>query len=384
MSNMNQVRSFDAVSGVIVAEAGCILESLNNYLIPHGSMMPLDLGAKGSCHIGGNLASNAGGLRLLRYGSLHGSTLGLEVVLPDGTILNNLATLRKDNTGYDLKQLFIGSEGTLGIITAASILTPQLPKAVNVAFLGVKDYQAVQTVFRRARQELSEILSAFEFIDEESMRLVKIHASLRDPLSDSFPFYILIETHGSNKEHDDEKLSSLLEKLMEEEIVQDGVVAQDETQVTSLWKYREFIPEAVSKHGKTYKYDLSIPLPSLYQVVEKIRVHLESQGVFDPKSESGLIRAVTGYGHVGDGNLHLNVVASEVSPRVAAALEPYVYELTSSYQGSISAEHGLGFQKAEYLKYSKSPEMIKLMQITKKQYDPQGILNPYKYLPTLE
>ncbi|KAI0226502.1 D-lactate ferricytochrome c oxidoreductase [Massospora cicadina] len=418
LSNLNRVRSFDPVSGVIVAEAGCILESLNDYLKPRGFMMPLDLGAKGSCQLGGNLATNAGGLRLLRYGSLHGSTLGLEAVLPDGTILNNLATLRKDNTGYDLKQLLIGSEGTLGVITAAAILTPQLPKvtvergsarvgqgwfgfksepptgvaisdfnfekAVNVTFLGVNSYEAVQQVFVRARQQLSEILSAFEFIDNESMRLVKHHASLRDPLASSFPFYVLIETHGSNKDHDDEKLASLLEGLMEDGTVQDGVVAQDEKQVATFWSYRELVPEAVSKHGKAYKYDLSVPLPYLYQVVEKVRAHLESQALFDPKSGSGLIRAVTGYGHVGDGNLHLNVVASEVSPawHRHSSLMFMSSQVTASYQGSISAEHGVGLQKADYLGYSKSPELIRLMQATKLHYDPHKVLNPYKYLPT--
>lgn len=382
LANLNNVRSFEAVSGIIVAESGCILETLNHYLQPHGYIMPIDLGAKGSCQIGGNLATNAGGLRFLRYGSLHGSTLGLEVVLPDGTILDNLATLRKDNTGYDIKQLFIGSEGTIGVITAAAIVTPQAPKVVNVAFVGVESYEAVQKAFALTKQNLSEVLSAFEFIDDESMQLVKLHGGLRDPLSSSFPFYVLIETHGSNKDHDDEKLSSLLEILMEEDIVQDGVVAQDETQIQNLWKYREFVPEAVSKHGKTYKYDLSVPLPQLYNVVERTREHLIKQGVFDPNNQDqNLIRAVTGYGHVGDCNLHLNVVATEVSPRVAKTLEPFVYELTAEYNGSISAEHGLGLQKANYLKYSKSDTMISMMQKMKQSFDPEGIMNPYKFLP---
>jgi len=345
----------------------------------------LDLGAKGSCFIGGNLATNAGGLRLLRYGSLHGSTLGLEAVLPDGTVLNNLTTLRKDNTGYDLKQLFIGSEGTLGIITAAAIVTPQAPKAVNVAFLGVESYNAVQETFKRTKQHLSEILSAFEFIDDESMQLVKLHANLRDPLSSSFPFYVLIETHGSNKDHDDEKLSTLLEHLMKEGTIQDGVVAQDETQNRAFWKYREFIPEAVSKHGKAYKYDLSGPLPQLYQFVEKTRDHLTKLKVFDSnRRDKTLIKAVAGYGHVGDGNLHLNVVATEVSPRVTKSLEPFIYELTAEFKGSISAEHGLGLQKANYLHYSKTDAMIQTMKIVKHQFDPKGIMNPYKFLPQLK
>ena len=247
LTQLNKIRDFDPVSGILKCDAGVILETADTYLAEQGYIFPMDLGAKGSCHVGGIVATNAGGLRLLRYGSLHGTVLGLEVVLPNGEILNSMNALRKDNTGYDLKQMFIGSEGTIGVITGVSILTPPRPKAFNVSFLGVESYEAVQKVFVQAKQELSEILSAFEFMDLNSQKLAKHHLKdVAHPLEDEYPFYILIETSGSNKEHDDAKLEAFLEKAMEDGTVLDGVVAQDETELRNLWQWREMIPESLS------------------------------------------------------------------------------------------------------------------------------------------
>ncbi|KAG0254122.1 hypothetical protein BG011_005943 [Mortierella polycephala] len=379
-ANMSTIRSFDSMSGALVCDAGCILEVLDNYLAENGYIMPLDLGAKGSCHIGGNVATNAGGLRLLRYGSLHGTVLGLEVVLPDGTILDNLSTLRKDNTGYDLKQLFIGSEGTLGIITGVSIMAPKRSKAVNVALLGLSTFEQVQAAYKRSKDELSEILSAFEFFDQASIELVKKHlaAGNNDPLEAIHPFYVLIETSGSNKDHDDEKLSNYLEGLLTDEIVQDGVVAQDTTQFKNLWAIREGITEACAKTGSVYKYDLSIPVPVFYQMVEDMRARLDQQGVL---GQGKAVECVVGFGHIGDGNLHLNIPAKGYSEAITDIIEPYVYEWTAKYNGSISSEHGLGLFKSPHLHYSKSPSMIQLMKRVKTMMDPNGIMNPYKYLP---
>ncbi|KAF9197027.1 hypothetical protein BGZ50_002738 [Haplosporangium sp. Z 11] len=380
MSNMNSVRSFDPVSGALVCDAGCILEVLDKYLEQQGYIMPLDLGAKGSCHIGGNVSTNAGGLRLLRYGSLHGTVLGLEVVLPDGTILDNLSTLRKDNTGYDLKQLFIGSEGTLGIVTGVSILSPKRSKAINVALLGLNSFDNVQAAFKRSKDELSEILSAFEFWDKAAIKLVKDHllAGANDPLESLHPFYVLIETSGSNKDHDDAKLNQYLEGLMNDDVVQDGVVAQDATQIYNLWAIREGIPEACSKAGAVYKYDISMPVPVLYQAVEDMKNRLIQKNAM---GENKLFTSVIGYGHVGDGNLHLNVAAHEYTKEATDLIEPYIFEWTAKHAGSISAEHGLGISKNNHLHYSKSPSMIQLMKRFKQLIDPNGIMNPYKYLP---
>lgn len=191
MSRMNQVRDFDEVSGVLVADAGVILEAADHYLAERGYIFPLDLGAKGSCHIGGNVACNAGGLRLLRYGSLHGNVLGIEAVLPDGTIVDDLFKLRKNNTGYDLKQLFIGSEGTIGVITGISIQCPQRPKAQNVAFFGLESFEQCQQAFRNAKSHLSEILSAFEMMDNSAHTLVQRVTGNKRPLESEYPFTAL-------------------------------------------------------------------------------------------------------------------------------------------------------------------------------------------------
>ncbi|KAA1471563.1 FAD-binding domain-containing protein [Dentipellis sp. KUC8613] len=381
LGNMSKVRSFDPVSGALVADAGCILESLSEYIAPHNHIMPLDLGAKGSCQIGGNVATNAGGLRLLRYGTLHGSVLGLEVVLPDGTILNNLSTLRKDNTGYDLKQLFIGAEGTLGIITAVSIATPPAPQAINNVILALPSFENVLPVFKLAKQHLSEILSAFEFIDREAYDLAVKHGQGKGLAEDELEgaeCFVLLETSGGKKEHDEEKLNSLLEALMESDtpLINTGVLSQSPAQFAALWKLREGVTEAVSKEGKAYKYDISVPQASFKEVVDITREHLRKHGLLHEDA----VKHVIGYGHVGDGNLHLNVVAAAYSPEIEAALEPFVYELVASYNGSISAEHGLGAMKAHAIHYSKSGVAVDLMKRIKEVLDPRGIMNPGKVL----
>lgn len=368
-SRMNRIRSFDEASGVLVADAGVILEVADQYLAERDHLFPLDLGAKGSCHIGGNVATNAGGLRLLRYGSLHGNVLGLEAVLPDGTIVDSLSTLRKNNTGYDLKQLFIGSEGTLGIVTGVSILCPSRPKAVNVAYFGLESYDQVRQAFKEAKGRLSEILSAFELMDGRTQKLVHQTTGNKMPLEGEYPFYCLVETSGSEGEHDMAKLESFLEHIMSEGIVADGVLAQDETQLQALWAWREGITEALSHLGGTYKYDVSIPLPELYQVVEDCRERLTKLG-FVGDDDSFPVRAVVGYGHMGDANVHLNVSVRQYNKEVEKAIEPWVYEWIQKRNGSISAEHGLGLAKKEFIGYSQSDTMVKLMKQLKDLYDP--------------
>ncbi|RAL66428.1 hypothetical protein DID88_006119 [Monilinia fructigena] len=330
MSRMNQIRSFDEVSGTLVVDAGVVLETADNYLAERKHIFPLDLGAKGSCHIGGNVATNAGGLRLLRYGSLHGNVLGIEAVLPDGTIVDDLSKLRKNNTGYDLKQLFIGGEGTI-------------------------------EAFKEAKGQLSEILSAFELMDSYSQDLVQRVTKNKRPLEGEYPFYCLIETSGSNSEHDQEKLNNFLEHVMEKEIVSDGTLAENATQIKDLWSWREGIPECLGHWGGVYKYDLSIPLKELYQLVDDVREKI---------TEAGLI---------GD---YCRPPSSTRSydKRVEKVLEPFVYEWIAKRNGSISAEHGLGLAKKNYIGYSRSETMIGLMKQIKNLYDPNGIMNPYKYI----
>ncbi|GFR44054.1 hypothetical protein Agub_g5214 [Astrephomene gubernaculifera] len=406
---MNQIIEFDDVSGTLVAQAGCVLQALDEAVGQRGYMMPLDLGAKGSCHIGGNVSTNAGGLRLLRYGSLHGSVLGLQVVLPEplmagntaggsspdagGRILDLLRTLRKDNTGYDLKQLFIGAEGTLGLITAVAIQCAPRPPSVQVALLACPSFQAVTDTLRAARQRLGEVLSAVEFLDAScSVLACEQLEGVRNPLvaaegeqgaaavthgSEALsPFYMLVETHGSNQEHDLQKMEQFLEAVMAEGCVSDGTLAASEAQARAIWRLREGVPEALARKGAVYKYDVSLPTGVMYDMVTALRGRLEAAGF-----GSGAGVQVVGYGHIGDGNLHLNVSAPRYDTALLDLIEPYVYEFVARHRGSISAEHGIGLMKAAALPYSKSALAIELMRRIKGVVDPHGIMNPYKVLP---
>ncbi|CAK7334457.1 unnamed protein product [Dovyalis caffra] len=292
-------------------------------------------------------------------------------VLTNGDVLDMVGTLRKDNTGYDLKHLFIGSEGSLGIVTKVSILTPPKLSSVNIAFLACEDYPSCQKLLSEAKRKLGEVLSAFEFLDSHAMDLVLNHLEgVRNPLpSSAHNFYVLIETTGSDESYDREKLEAFLLRSMEAGLIADGVLAQDINQASSFWQIREGIPEALMRAGPVYKYDLSIPVEKMYNLVEEMRVRL------------GQSANVVGYGHLGDGNLHLNISAPRYDDTILAQIEPYVYEWTSKHRGSISAEHGLGLMKANKIFYSKSHETVQLMASIKKLLDPNGILNPYKVLP---
>ena len=228
-----------------------------------------------------------------------------------------------------------------------------------------------------AKQKLSEVLSSFEFFDRQSLDLVLKHAPhIKFPLECASDFNVLIETSGSNREHDQEKLETFLESLMENNSIVDGTIAQDVTQANAIWSIREGIPEACSKSGSVYKYDVSMPVPLLYQLVDDMRKRLTEKGILGRQ-----VNSVIGFGHVGDGNLHLNITAEKYSQEVMDAIEPFVYQWIQKVGGSISAEHGLGVMKREYITYSKSPEMVGAMRKIKTLFDPNSILNPYKYFP---
>lgn len=371
-SLMNQVIEFNSLSGILTCQAGCILENLELFVQKEGFTMPLDLGAKGSCHIGGNVATNAGGIRFLRYGSLHGSTLGVEAVLADGEIFDGLSSLRKDNTGYDLKQLLIGSEGTLGIITAVCILCPPKPRSVNLALLGCRSFQAVLDIYKFSKQKLGEILSAFELIDSECMKIQETYGGHVNPLQgETLPFYVVVETSGSNEDHDELKVSSFLEEVMGRGYVVDGTIASDSSKFQSMWSLREGIAASLMKAGVVYKYDLSFSIEGFYELVDVMREKLKGDALH-----------VCGYGHLGDGNLHLNVVGPTLSKEFLSLIEPYVFEWTSDRGGSISAEHGIGFKKRDAIHFSKTKKQIGIMQKVKSVFDPKGILNPYKTIPS--
>ncbi|XP_020293685.1 D-2-hydroxyglutarate dehydrogenase, mitochondrial [Pseudomyrmex gracilis] len=372
MKLMNKILDTNELAGVLTCEAGCVLQNLENHLATVNLMMPLDLGAKGSCLIGGCVSTNAGGIRLLRYGNLHGNVLGVEAVKANGDVVDALNTLKKNNTGYHLKHLFIGSEGTLGIVTKVAIQCPSLPKTVNVAFLGLESFDKVLKTYHLAKRELSEILSSCEMMDRLSMDVSVNNLDMKNPLTrkNGHEFYMLIETSGSNVAHDEEKLSSFLEKAINDNIIEDGTLTNEPTKVNNIWSLRERISEGVLRDGYVFKYDISLPFSHFYDVVEVLRKQIR-----DPR-----IVRISGYGHLGDGNIHIQVSIPTYYEDIAAQLEPFIFEYIAQHRGSVSAEHGIGFKKTKYLHMSKNASEIAMMYDLKKLMDPNGILNPYKVL----
>lgn len=379
LKKMNKVREFDPVSGAFKCDAGLVMRDAHQFLRDNDHIFPLDLPSRNSCQVGGVVSTNAGGLNLLRYGSLHGNVLGLEVVLPNGEIISNIDALRKDNTGYDLKQLFIGAEGTIGVITGVSILAAAKPKAFNNTFIGLESFDDVQNLFVKAKKELSEILSAFEFMDNGSIKCT-IEYLKDEPflLKNEHPFYVLIETSGSNQQHDHEKLINFIQGAIDEKLISDCKLAQNMDEYNKLWTWRKSVPAACNSYGGMYKYDMSLKLKDLYSVSDAVTKRLDAAGLIGDAPKP--IVASVGYGHVGDGNIHLNIAVREFTKEIENLLEPFVYEYIQSKKGSISAEHGIGFHKHGHLHYSRSDIEIRFMKDIKKHYDPNSILNPYKYV----
>ncbi|KAJ1963040.1 D-lactate ferricytochrome c oxidoreductase [Dipsacomyces acuminosporus] len=378
LRDMNKVRDIDAISGVVVADSGCILEDLDNYVQEFGYIVPIDLGAKKKCMIGGNVSTNAGGLRYLRYGSLHGNVLGLEVVLPDGRILDSLFTLKKDASGYDVKQLFIGAEGTLGVVTAVSISLAPKPKSTQLAILGLQDFAKIQRAFVLARQNLGEIVSAFEFWEKRCNELVVEYQGYDSLLATPHEFYVLIETRGSSLRHDAEKMDAYLDSLRSDSITKEARVIREANEIEQAWLFRSQMAEAHGKSGCMHVYDFSLPSKYQHQLLVAVKDHLRDCGVYGQPDSP--VKDVTIFGHIGDDNIHLQVVSREFGGVVEEAMEPWAYEWVGGHGGSVAAEHGLGKHKGEFLKYSKSPAVINAMKSIKQMLDPNEIMNPGKHI----
>lgn len=376
-NKMNKLHKIDTESSILSCQSGCILQNLDDNLSNYGLMMPLDLGSKGSCQIGGNIATNAGGIRMLRYGSIKGRVLGLEVVLADGTIIDtlNTAMVRKDNTGYDLKQIFIGSEGTLGFITGAAIWCAQKPQAINTTLIACAQnkFQCVIEVFKHAKKNLNEILSAFEFMDKESLQCVTQNLDLKNPFDNNTirdcEFYCLVETHGSNDDHDKAKLEAFFDTLTENNLCKNALLSESISQAKSIWDLRENIGRGLKRDGYVYKYDLSLPLNATYSLIDSLRDRLPRYNNF--------VRCV-GYGHAGDGNLHLNITSTKSNHELHHFLENFIMDWVKRHNGSFSAEHGIGLAKTKYMKQFKSNTNLQMMTQFKKLLDSNLILNPYK------
>ena len=466
---MNNIYNIDIYSGILTCDAGVILQSLHDYAHKHKYIFPLDVGSKGSCQIGGNVATNAGGQYFNRFGGLHSTVVGMEVVLPTGEVMNlnmqnssdivengsngssnvdttdggeqrqtnvstpttinyedhtntktnmnRYITHRKDNTGYDVKHLFIGSEGTLGIVTKVAIACPPAPSTKNVVILVCKSYENVLHVLQCAKVVLGEILSALELMDYDTLNFVHKHGHsggddggggsrlLHDILlqsnpsyniqqdseealplpssssssSTSRPVYLLVETQGSNIEHDIAKMNTFLEQLHDRSIITSGFLAQSLHQVNEMWSIRESCNPCVAKAGCVYKFDISIPVEEYMDITYEIESKLRTNDYC-----SNMDFTVCVWGHVSDGNAHINIVTPGQhikDGKLATIIDEIVYDSVIHRFGSISAEHGLGQSKNEVMGLYKERITLDVMQQIKDTFDPHGIMNPGKYLP---
>ena len=378
LRRLNRIRSLEAANYSLVAEAGCVLAQVQRAADEADRCFPLSLGSEGSCQIGGNLSTNAGGVSVLRYGMMRDLVLGLEVVLADGRVLPGLSALRKDNTGYDVRSLFLGAEGTLGVITAASLrLFPKI-RARATALAAVPEVRAAVELLSRLREASSDRVSSFELIPRIGIELTTRHiAGVSEPLDRPYPWYVLCELGASRAAAAlDAVLEETLGSALTEGLVLDAAVARSERQRAALWKLRESIPEAQRLEGAGLKHDISVPVGALAEFVTRA-----SQWV-SANVPDGLLVA---YGHVGDGNLHFNVSAAPGAQRerFLAREEPVrraIHDLVSEFGGSFSAEHGIGRLKVGELERYTSPVELALMRAVKRAFDPHGIMNPGKVL----
>jgi FAD/FMN-containing dehydrogenase len=376
---MNAVRALDGGNLTITVEAGCVLQSLQDVCEKAGFLFPLSLASEGSCTIGGNLGTNAGGTQVVRYGNTRELCLGLEVVTAQGEVWSGLTGLRKDNTGYDLRHLFIGSEGTLGVITAATMKLYPLPKSQLTALAAVPSLEAAVQLLGLAHQHLSAGLTGFEVMGQFALKLVVKHfPQQRVPFYESSPYCVVLEnSDNESDEHARGQFERLLEAAMEAGCVTDAVVAESMAQARALWHIRESIPLAQAQEGLNIKHDISIAVSRIPEFVAQ--------------ADAALAQAFPGirlvnYGHLGDGNLHYNVQAPEGQDAEKFLREQegpvngVVYALVDAYNGSISAEHGIGSLKREKLENHKSPVALGLMRSIKTALDPQNTFNPGRML----
>jgi FAD/FMN-containing dehydrogenase len=377
LERMKRIRSISPIDFAMVVEAGCILEDAKRAAEQSDCLLPITFGAQGSCRIGGNVATNAGGFNVLRYGMTRDLVLGLEVVLADGRIWNGLKVLRKDNRGYDLKQIFIGSEGTLGIVTAAALKLFPKPTQIETALVGLRSVEDAMALYARARRDCSDLLTAFELILRGGIEItMREAADFPDPLTRAYPVYVLIEISAGGLIDLSAMLLGFLDRVTD--LVEDGIVASTRAQAERLWLYREIMVERQGRGGRYLRTDVSVPISKLADFVAGALAALERSC---PEA-----LAVT-YGHVGDGNIHLNVVPPEgMAPEAVEHLfeqaEAQIFAVVDRYGGSISAEHGIGRVKQKAFLDRIDPVTLDLAAGIKDAFDPRHILSNGRILAT--
>lgn len=372
MERMNSIEEVDPISRTMTVQSGVILENIQLAAKENELLFPLNFGAKGSAQIGGCISTNAGGLRVLRFGMTRALILGLEVVLMDGTIINSLKKIVKDNSAYDLKQMFIGSEGTLGVVTKAVLKLIEAPKSRNSAFLAFDDYEKVVSFLKFIDKEMAGALSGFEVIWQKSYEVMTAPtAHNKPPIPHGYKYYVLVESLGSDQEKDREKLQSIVEQVILSDQAKDAVMAFTESDLDWFWKIREDVKVLAEQARYDQHFDVSAPINALGSYVdsveEKINALDEVVGAYP-------------FGHLADGNIHFIVAKNNKEEALKNQINDLVYNPLTELGGSVSAEHGIGLHKKRYLALCRSVEEIALMKRLKNSFDPEGLLNPGKVL----
>ncbi|MDB5596647.1 MAG: linked oxidase domain protein [Hyphomicrobiales bacterium] len=377
LKRMDKVRELDTASNTMVVEAGMTLLRVQEEADKADRLFPLSLASEGSCTIGGNLATNAGGTAVLAYGNARDLVTGLEIVLADGRVLTNLSKLKKDNTGYDLKHLFMGSEGTLGIITAAVLKLFPKPRSTETAFIGLTDPDKALALFTMAQKVAGGDVKTFELMPRIGIEFVLRHGpGTREPLSEPHDWYVLLELASQSEEGLPERMMALLESAMEDGLIDDAAVAASLDQRKDFWKLRELLSDVQKLEGGSIKHDVSVPVAQVPQFLREVKAVLDVQ--------MAGARPVP-FGHLGDGNIHYNI-SQPIGGDKQAFLDRWseandiVHGIVAQHQGSISAEHGIGLMKRDLLPGVKDPVAMEVMRAIKKTLDPKGILNPGKVL----
>jgi len=369
LERMQRIEAVDEVGRSMTVEAGAILQTVQERAVESGLLFPVDLGARGSCTIGGMLATNAGGFSVLRYGMMREQVLGLEAVLADGTVISSLGGYLKNNTGYDLKQLFVGSEGTLGVITRAVLRLEELPTARTCAMIAVRDFAQVTALLKHLDRAANGALCAFEVMWSEFFSLnTGGHSAHRSPFAEAWPFYLLVEWQGRDEHDLRERFEQALAVAFDDDLLTDAVIAQSLNEREALWAIREASEPEELFFDRTQGFDVSLAIRDMEAFVCRLKVDLAE---LDERA------TLLVFGHLADGNLHLTVGMHEPGPS-HAEVERVVYTCVQAFAGAVSAEHGIGLEKKVWLPISRQPAELDLMRLLKRTLDPRGILNPGK------
>ncbi len=366
LERMNAIEHIDAEAGTVTVQAGAVMQAVQEAAAEAGWSFAVDFGARGSANIGGAISTNAGGNSVVRYGMMREQVLGLEAVLADGTVISAMNEMLKNNSGYDLKQLFIGSEGTLGIVTRAVLRLRPQPRSVQTAFVALDSFADVSGLLRRLGVEFEGRLSAFEVMWRNFYHFMTVESGKHQAvLPADHPYYVLLESEGADPEREEERFMSVLAALMEEGHIADAVIAQSGQQAAQLWEMRDDVETLILAVNPPAVFDVSLPIREMEQYVAGLEAELEAR---HPGTR------LIAFGHLGDGNIHLGIGPVQDKH----AIETLVYERLGRVSGAISAEHGIGLEKREFLCHSRSPQEIALMRTLKSALDPNNILNPGK------